>query len=201
MPEYAIDDPDPAALAGRNADAMYRLVTGAAPGELRERVRALGGTRAAAQIAGVTQRTVQRWITQRGTQRIAAPRAATAARIDAAFTQARSTPAGREQIAAGRRQVLMRHQGATMRGNALAGPMTAGRERLYAKMRRFDTHVSSSVMAVTFDEFIAGGEEAGFFAFNSQFGDEYGGSGAYFDAWMFFDMGGLGFDPDVGRPS
>ena len=47
MAEDIIDDPDRGGFAEANRDAIYRLVTGADPGDLAEQVRILGGTRTA----------------------------------------------------------------------------------------------------------------------------------------------------------
>ena len=71
MAEERIDDPDRRAYAAANQDAIYRMITGNRPDNLREIVRALGGTRAVANLTGRSQRTVQRWITTTGRERIA----------------------------------------------------------------------------------------------------------------------------------
>jgi hypothetical protein len=197
MPEYVNENPDFSEYAAANRDAMYRMVTGSSPDDLREQVRALGGTRAAARIAGVTQRTVQRWITRAGQQRISTPRAASRQAVQGAFDQARSTEDGRRQIAEGRRQTLMRHHGAHMEGRGEGGPLTPSRDKNYLKWRRFTGyHVDGGTMDFTFDAWISGGDDAAFFAFNQAFGDEYGRGGA-FDEWMFSDMGELRFGPDM----
>jgi hypothetical protein len=201
MPDQIFENPDRGAIAAsaQNQDAIYRLITGAKPDNLREIVRALGGPKAVAPLVGRTTRTVQRWITTKGTERIRAPRADARQALDAAFTQARGTREGRQRIADTRRGTLMRGQGAKMRGKALCGPFTPGAERLYVRQRTWtDYRVDAGTMDATFDAYIEGGEESAFLAFNQQFGDEYGQSGAYFDEWMFYDMGGLGFSPDVG---
>jgi hypothetical protein len=197
MAEDIINDPDRGGYAQANRDAIYRLVTGSDPNDLAEQVRILGGTRAAAEVAGVTQRTVQRWITKAGAQRIQRPGAG-ADLVGTAATQARSTREGRERIATGRRATLLRNNGAVMRGTAKAGVVTAGGSRLYAKTRRFDHAVGSNTMNATFDAFIEGGEDAAFGAFNDSFSDGYGGDSGFFDEFLFTDMSGLGFTPDLG---
>jgi hypothetical protein len=198
MAEDIIDDPDRGGYAEANRDAIYRLITGNDPNDLAEQVRLLGGTRAAAEAAGVTQRTVQRWITKTGTQRIARPGAEAAGRVTEAAAQARSTREGRQRIATSRRATLLRNNGAVMRGTAKAGIVTAGGSRLYNKLRTFNHAVGSDTMTVTFDAFIEGGEDAAFGAFNQSFSDGYGGDSGFFDEFLFTDMTGLGFTPDLG---
>jgi hypothetical protein len=197
MAEEIIDNPDFGAYAQQNQDAIYRLITGANPADLAEQVRILGGTRAAAEAAGVTQRTVQRWITKTGTQKIQHPKADTLGRVNAAATQTRATREGRERIAGGRRATLMRHHGARMRGTGRGGIVTPGGERGYVKDRRFDFSVGANVMDDTYSAYIDGGEDAAFETFNTSFGDEYSQQGAFFEGWMFTDMTGLGFTPGL----
>jgi hypothetical protein len=197
MPEEIIDNPDRGGYALENRDAIYRLISGAKPGDLREIVRVLGGPRAVAPIVGRTERTVQRWITTKGTERIRAPRADASQRLDTAFGQARNTRAGREKIAETRRSTLMRHHGARMRGTAKAGPVSPGGERGYLKARRFDHGVDAGTMDATFTAYIEQGEDAAFREFNTRFGDEYGQGGLFFDDWMFTDMSGLTFTPGL----
>ena len=199
MAEEQIDNPDRGAYARANRDAIYRMITGANPGELAEQVRAVGGTRAAAEAAGVSQRTVQRWITTTGTQRIKNPRAAARQGLNTAFSQARSTREGRQRIASGRRAGLMRHNGARMRGTAKAGPLSAGGERAYIKSRSWNHHVGADVMDVTFRSYVDDGEDAAFHTFNDGFGGEYGDHGAFFDQFLFTDMTGLKFTTDIGE--
>jgi hypothetical protein len=199
MAEEIIDDPDRNGYAAANRDAIYRLITGSRADDLREIVRVLGGTREAARITGRSQRTVQRWITTTGTERIRAPRADARNAISTAFDQARNTRQGRERIAATRRATLMRHHGARMRGSAPAGPVSAAGTRAYIKSRVWTNYgVGADTMAATFDAYVAGGEEAAFGAFNQAFGDDYGGQGAFFDEFLFTDMTGLFFSPDTG---
>jgi hypothetical protein len=197
MPEEIIDNPDGQGYAESNRDAIYRMLTGAKPDDLREMVRVLGGPKAVAPLVGRSQRTVQRWITTKGQQRIKAPRADARQALQTQFDQVRATRAGRQHIVDGRRATLMRHAGARMRGSARGGPMTAGRERAYLKVRRFDHHVDAAAMGATFDAYIDGGADAAFVTFNDQFAEGYGRSGAYFDDWLFSDLSGLGFTPDV----
>jgi hypothetical protein len=197
MAEDIIDDPDRDAYAAANRDAIYRLVTGANPADLAEQVRILGGTRAAAEIAGVTQRTVQRWITKNGAQRIANPGAG-ANLVGTAAAETRGTREGRQRIASGRRATLLRNNGARMTGNAPGGPVSAGGSRAYIKNRTWNHAVGSDVMDKTFSAYIEGGEESAFGAFNDAFGEGYGADGGFFDEWMFTDMTGLGFTPDLG---
>jgi hypothetical protein len=198
MAEEQIDNPDRNAYARANQDAIYRLISGANPADLAEQVRVMGGTRAAAQAAGVTQRTVQRWITTTGTQRIRNPGAAARQALNTAFTQVRSTRQGRERIASGRRATLMRHNGARMRGTAKAGPVTPGGERAYIKSRTWNHHVGADIMDATYKAYIDGGENAAYHAFNDRFGDEYGQGGLFFDNFLFTDMTRLRFAPDIG---
>jgi hypothetical protein len=198
MPEFEIENPDRAQFAAANRDALYHLITGARPDDLREMVRVLGGTKAVAGLTGRSQRTVQRWITTTGTEKIRSPRADAKQAIDTAFSAARQTREGRERIAGGRRATLLRNNGAVMRGSAPAGPMTAGGSRAYIKMRTWNHAVGSDVMDATFDAFIQGGEDAAFDSFNTAFGDEYGSGGAMFDEFLFTDMTGLFFSPDTG---
>jgi hypothetical protein len=87
MAEEIINNPDRNEFARRNRDALYRLISGGNPADLAEQVRILGGTRAAAEAAGVTQRTVQRWITKTGTQKIRHPGADARGRVNAAAAQ------------------------------------------------------------------------------------------------------------------
>lgn len=197
MAEEVVDDPDRGRYARDNRDAIYKMLAGENPGSLAEQVRVLGGTRAAAEAAGVTQRTIQRYITTRGTQRIKNPRAETRQALNTAFTQARNTREGRQRIADGRRATLMRHNGAKMKGKAMAGPVTPGGDRGYFKKRNFDTHVDAATMDTTYQAYIEHGEDAAFSAFNKGFGDEYGQGGLFFDEFLFTDMSGLGFTPDV----
>lgn len=197
MPEEQIDNPDRNAYARANQDAIYRLITGSNPADLAEQVRVLGGTRAASQAAGVTQRTVQRWITTKGTERIENPGARNRQALNSAFTQARSTRQGRERIASGRRSTLMRHNGARMKGSAKAGIVSPGGERAYIKDRTWNHHVGADVMDATYKAYVDGGEAAAFGAFNDRFGDEYGQDGAFFDSFLFTDMTKLGFTPDT----
>lgn len=198
MAEEEIDNPDRAAYADANRDAIYRMITGARPDDLAEQVRILGGTRAAAEIAGVTQRTVQRWITKTGAQRIQHPGAG-ARLVGAAAAETRGTREGRQRIADTRRVTMMRTQGAKMRGSAKSGIVSSGGSKAYVKMRTWNHAVGSGVMGTTVDAFIQDGEEAAYTAFNTAFGDEYGDGGAMFDEWMFTDMGGLNFSSDT-RP-
>jgi hypothetical protein len=197
MAEDIIDDPDRDGYAAANRDAIYRLVTGTNPGDLGEQVRILGGTRAAAEIAGVTQRTVQRWITKSGAQRIQNPGAG-ARLVGTAADEARATREGRQRIASTRRATLLRNNGARMRGTAKGGVVTAGGSRLYSKNRVFNHAVGSDVMDATFNAYIEGGEEAAFGAFNEAFGEGYGADSGFFDEFLFEDITGLGFTPDLG---
>lgn len=199
MAEDIIDDPDRDGYAAANQDAIYRMITGSRPDDLREIVRVLGGTREVARIAGRSQRTVQRWITTGGTQRIRAPRADARDAVSTAFSQARSTREGRQRIADTRRSTLMRHHGARMRGSARAGPVTAAGSRAYIKTRQFNHGVGADTMTATYDAYIEGGEQAAYGAFNDSFGTDYGGSGAWFDEFMITDMTGLFFSPDTGE--
>jgi hypothetical protein len=196
--EERIDDPDRRGYAAANQDAIYRMITGSRPDNLREIVRALGGTRAVAGLTGRSQRTVQRWITTSGTERIRAPRQDAAQALNTAFNQARTTREGRQRIADTRRATLLRNNGARMRGSATAGPVSAGGTRLYRKNRVWDHAVGSDTMTATVDAYVDGGEEAAFGAFNDSFGQEYGDGGAMFDEWLFTDMSGLEFGPDTG---
>jgi hypothetical protein len=198
MPDEIIENPDLSHYAQQNRDEIYRMLTGSKPDQLREMVRALGGPKAVAPLVGRTARTVERWITTTGTQRISNPKADARQALDQAFGQVRTTRQGRERIAASRRATLMRGHGVKMRGSASCGPLTPGRERGYRRIRTWDRHVDSATMDATFDAYIQGGEDAAYLTFNQRFGEEYGGNGQYFDDWMFFDMGGLGFTPDVG---
>jgi hypothetical protein len=195
MAEEIIENPDRDEYARRNRDALYRLISGANPGDLAEQVRILGGTRAAAEAAGVTQRTVQRWITKTGAQKIRHPKADALGRVNAAAAQTRGTREGRQRVAGTRRATLMRHHGARMRGSAKAGPVTPGGERGYIKQRRFDHGVGADIMDATYNAYLEGGEDAAYHTFNAQFGDEYGQGGLFFDDWMFTDMTGLMFTP------
>jgi hypothetical protein len=197
MAEEIVDDPDRSGYATANRDAIYRLITGADPGNLAEQVRILGGTRAAAEIAGVTQRTVQRWITKTGTEKIRHPGAG-ARLVGTAAAQARGTREGRQRIAAGRRATLLRNNGAVMRGTAKGGVVTAGGSRLYHKVRSWNHAVGSDTMTATFNAFIDGGEDAAFGAFNDSFSEGYGAGAGFFDEFLFTDMTGLGFTPDLG---
>jgi len=196
--EEIIDNPDRDDYAGRNRDAIYRMVTGGRPDSLREIVRALGGTRAVADLTGRSQRTVQRWITTSGTERIRAPRADAAQALNTAFDQARNTREGRQRIADTRRATQLRNNGARMRGSARAGIVTPGGSRAYIKSRVWDHAVGSDTMSKTLDAYVEGGEDAAFGAFNESFGAEYGGDGAMFDEGLFTDMSGLEFSPDTG---
>jgi hypothetical protein len=197
MAEDIIDDPDRDGFAEANRDAIYKLVTGADPGDLAEQVRILGGTRAAADIAGVTQRTVQRWITTTGTQKIQTPGAG-AQLVGAAAAEARGTREGRQRIADSRRATLLRNNGARMKGTAPAGPVSPGGSRAYIKNRTWNHAVGSDVMNSTFDAYVEGGEDAAFGAFNEAFGNDYGADTGMFDEWMFTDLSGLDFKPDLG---
>lgn len=197
MAEEIDDDPDRDGYAAANRDAIYRLITGADPRDLAEQVRILGGTRAAAQVAGVTQRTVQRWITKTGAQKISHPGEG-ARRVGVAAAQARATQAGRQRIATTRRATLMRNNGALMRGTGRGGVVTAGGSRLYHKVRTFNHAVGSDTMSATFNAYITGGEDAAFRAFNTSFSEGYGAGAGFFDEFLFTDMTGLGFTPDLG---
>src|SRR5487761_1314229 len=192
MAEEIIDNPDRDAYARANRDSIYRMITGGRPGDLREQVRVLGGTRAVAGLAGV-----RRWFTVAGAEKIKTPRPASRQAVSAAFSQARNTREGRQRIAESRRATLMRHHGARMRGSAKAGPVTPGGERGYIKQRRFDHGVDPGTMSSAYDAYIDGGETAAFDTFNTQFGDEYGQGGLFFDDWMFTDMSGLMFTPGL----
>lgn len=198
MAEEIVDNPDRGGYAAANRDAIYQMITGSSPGDLREAVRALGGTRAVAQLAGRSQRTVQRWITSSGRQRISAPRADARQAISSALEQARSTPEGRARIAGGRRATLLRSTGAKMKGTATGGVVTPGGSRGYFKRRVFNHAVGSDVMNSAFDAYIEGGEEAAYMAFNEQFSADYGGDAGMFDEFWLTDMSGLAFTPDMG---
>lgn len=200
MAEDEIDNPDPAGFAGANRDAIYRMITGADPNDLAEQVRILGGTRAAAEIAGVNIRTVQRWITKTGTQRIRNPGAGSQL-VGAAAAEARATPEARQRIADTRRTTLMRTQGVKMTGTGKGGPVNATGSKAYVKTRRWNHHVGADVMGASIDAYLEGGEEAAFTEFNAKFGDEYGSDGAMFDEWLFTDMNSLDFNPDTGGGS
>jgi hypothetical protein len=52
-------------------------------------------------------------------------------------------------------------------------------------------------MDATYTAYIEGGEDAAYHTFNTQFGDEYGQGGLFFDDWMFTDLSGLGFTPGL----
>jgi hypothetical protein len=199
MPEDIIEDPDMNGYAAQNRDAIYKLITGAKPGDLRQIVTALGGPKEVAAITGRSTRTVQRWITTSGTQKIGKPKPDALDALQQAFGQARNTRAGREQIVAatGRRATLMRGHGAKMKGKAKAGPVSPGGDRGYIKVRTWDHHVDASTMDKTFEAYIEHGEDAAFGTFNDQFGDAYGQGGLYFDGWLFTDMSGLLFNPDT----
>lgn len=197
MAEEIVDDPDFSALARANRDAIYRMLSGGRTDDLREIVRALGGPKEVAPLVGRSRRTVERWITTKGTQKIKAPRPDAAQALNTAFGQARSTRAGRRRIVEGRRSTLMRRNGARMKGRAKAGPVTPGGERAYLKERRFDHHVSAAAMDATLQAYLEYGEDAAYRTFNDAFGDEYGQGGLFFDNFLFTDMTGLGFTPDV----
>ena len=145
----------------------------------------------------MTQRTVQRWITKNGIQKIRNP-GAKAQRLGTAATEVRGTREGRQRIASGRRTTLLRNNGARMRGTAPAGPVSPGGSRAYIKNRTWNHAVGSDVMDATFDAYIDGGEDAAFGAFNEAFGNDYGAETGMFDEWMFTDLSGLSFNPDLG---
>lgn len=198
MAEDQIDDPDLAAYAADNRDSIYKLITGASQGDLAEMVRALGGPKAVAPLVGRSERTVQRWITTTGREKIRAPRRDAADALKTAFSQALTTRQGRERIANSRHATLLRNNGAKMSGTGYGGILTPGASKAYLKDRPFNDYgLPADMMDKTFDAFIEGGPDAAFAAFNSEFGDEYGQGGAFFDEWIFADMGGLDFSPNT----
>lgn len=194
-----VGNPDLAAYARMNSDDVYRMLTGADPHDLREMVRAVGGTTAAVQIlaaAGIsrTRRTIERWVTTRGTQRISRPRADAMQALRNAAQQARLTQAGRRQILTRRRERNLRGHGMRMRGPAKMGPLIGDVE--YRRRRYLNHHVSGSVLDRTVDAYLQGGEEDAYGAFNAAFGAEYGvtGHGPDEAEWIIEDMSGLDFD-------
>ncbi|MFF5265131.1 hypothetical protein ACFY4C_40125 [Actinomadura viridis] len=188
-----IEYPDLAGYARANADDVYRMLTGADPNDLREMVRIVGGNRAAAALTGRSVRTVERWVTKTGTQRISRPRADALQALRTQAQQIRVSQAGRRQILTGRREQNLRRQGMRLRGRAYAGPLIADVE--YRRRRYFDHPVPGRVMDRTIDAYLAGGEEDAYSAFNAAFGQEYQLTG--FDpeegGWIIEDMSGLEF--------
>jgi hypothetical protein len=197
--EDIIEDPDMGDFAARNRDAIYKMITGGKPTDLRQIVAALGGPKEVAPLVGRSRRTVERWVTTAGTQKITKPLPDAVQALQQAFSQARTTRAGREKIVAatGRRATLMRGHGARMKGKAKAGIITPGGERGYIKTRTFNHHVDANTMDATFRSYIEQGEDAAFTTFNNEFGDDYGQYGQAFDGWLFGDMSGLLFNPDI----
>lgn len=198
--EDSIDDPDMAGYAEANRDEIYKMLTGADPGDLAEMVRALGGPKAVAPLVNRSERTVQRWITTKpGAQKITAPKADALEALKTAAEQNRNTREGRQRIADTRRATLLRSGGAKMSGTAYSGVLSAGGSRAYLKDRHFEDYtLGSDIMDKTLDAFIEGGDDAAFGAFNTAFGDDYGQGGAFFDEWLFADLSGLDFTLGTG---
>lgn len=200
MAEETVNNPDMGGYADANRDAIYKMLTGASPEDLPEMVRALGGPKAVAPLVNRDVRTVQRWITTKpGAQKISAPKADAMEALKAAAEQNRNTREGRQRIADSRRATLLRSGGAKMSGTAKAGVVSPGGSTAYLKIRNFNDYtIGSDVMDKTLDAFVEGGNESAFGAFNQAFGTEYGQDGAFFDEWLFADMGGLDFTLNTG---
>ena len=175
------------------------MITGSRPDDLREIVRALGGTRGRRQADRAQpahRAAVDHHVPARSGS---APPGRRAAGAEHRLRPGPHAPGkGGERIADTRRATLLRNNGARMRGSATAGPVSAGGTRLYRKNRVWNHAVGSDTMTATFDAYVDGGEEAAFGAFNDSFGQEYGDGGAMFDEWLFTDMNGLEFGPDTG---
>ena len=168
---YDIDVNNVVAFAEENRPDVYRMIIGHDPYDLAEMVRAVGGKREAARITGRSVRTVERWITTTGTQRISRPRADAATALRTASEQARDSAQGRRRILEGDREAKLRNLGVKMRGWTYAGPLVGG--NYYRRKRQFDHGVPGSILSKALDAYLAAGEAAAFLAFNKAFGEKY----------------------------
>src|SRR6478752_192558 len=141
-------------------DLIGRAITAAAEpsANIRDQVAELGGTHAVAALTGRSERTIRRWA-----QNNHVPARGDAAQaFDAAVTAHRDSPAYRRGRVNHRRDTRMRNNGATVKYQGVAGPI-------------------SDIL----DAYYAGGEAAAIDALGEAMAAEYMGSTQY--GWTFQD--------------
>ncbi len=147
----------------------------AAPANVRDQITELGGTRAAAQTLGRSERTIRRWA-----QQGRVPPAA-AEPFDLAVQRNRDTENyRRSQIPGGRDDQLRR--GARFKFRGVAGPLTDS-PGSSIRPRSINFQLSGEAMSTILDAFYTGGTQAAIDALSEAMATEYMGSPDY--QWQF----------------
>jgi hypothetical protein len=164
------------------SNLIGRAITAAAEPStnVRDQVAELGGTRAVAALTGRSERTIRRWA-----QNNHVPARGDAAQaFDAAVTAHRDSPAYRRGRVNHRRDTRMRNNGATVKYQGVAGPITDS-PGSSIKRRNIDWHLSGDAMSDILDAYYAGGEAAAIDALGQAMAEEYMGSAQF--GWTFGD--------------
>ena len=142
---------------------------------VRDQIAELGGTRAAAQALGRSERTIRRW----GQQGRVPP--AAAGSFDQAIQRNRKSEDSRRGQIPGERDSQLR-QGAVFKFSGVAGPVTDSSDDSIRK-RTLTFPLSAEAMSDILDAFYTGGTEAAIEALGQALAAEYMGSPDY--QWQF----------------
>lgn len=148
---------------------------GPAASSVRDQIAELGGTRAAAQALGRSERTIRRW-SQQGR---VPPAAATP--LTEAIQRNRDTEGYRRGQVVGDRDAELR-RGARFKFRGVAGPLTDS-PGSSVKRRSIDFPLSSDAMTSILDAFYTGGSQAALDALSEAMAAEYMGSPEF--QWQF----------------
>lgn len=179
-------------LTGRRGD-----VSGAGEGGIRDQLLAAYGpgrragsvnTAAAAKDLGVTQRTVERWITGAG-ERIRAPRAVTAKKLRDRSRQAATTKRGRAKAIADRKGDKYSRYGGLLKVQGDQG--TRGPTGYYFRFRTTAVELSPEEVEELRAAWVDGGDQGVAGWLQATWGDKY------VDDWSFGSIDTLGFDDEV----
>ena len=172
-------------------------VSGGGEGSVRDQLLAAYGpgrragtvnTAAAAKDLGVTQRTVQRWITGAG-ERIRAPRAGTAKKLQTRSRQAATTKRGRAKAIAGRRGDKYSRYGGLLKVRGDQG--TRGNTGYYFRFRTTAVELSPEEVEELRTAWVDGGDQGAAGWLQAAWGDKY------VDDWNFGSIETLGFADEV----
>lgn len=161
------------ALTGRGGD-----VTGEGSGNVREKLQAAFGTnrrggvdtKAAAQKLGVSQRTVQRWITTAGKQ-VNKPSPKHLKAINEKSRQAATTKRGRRAIVNGLKPGIKRGKYVSI--GAMQGPRKAGTEYFRDRDVTLPGPLSPEDTNMLLDAWAEGGDDAAMEQLRDLYGDRY----------------------------
>jgi len=148
---------------------------GPAPSSVRDQIAELGGTRAAAQALGRSERTIRRW----GHQGRVPP--ASAPPFTEAVQRTRDTEDYRRRQIAGDRDTELR-RGARFKFRGVAGPLTDS-PGSSVKRRSIDFPLSSEAMASILDAFYTGGTQSALDVLSDALAAEYMGNPDF--QWQF----------------